>query len=160
MFSMLGNMDGLRVLDLYAGSGALGIEALSRGAEHATFVESQRGAAAVLRENLEDLGLTTSATLAIVPVARARGALAQDAPFDLVLCDPPWPDLDRALADVWRLLGRELLRAGALVVLEHPARTALEIPRELPFTIDKTRKWGDTAVTLLLFSENPEELPN
>ena len=77
---MLGNMDGLRVLDLYAGSGALGIEALSRGAEHATFVESQRGAAAVLRENLEDLGLTTSATLAIVPVARERALNVKPAP--------------------------------------------------------------------------------
>src|SRR5438105_2176668 len=79
-----------RVLDLFAGSGALGIEALSRGAQHATFIEGNRSAAQVLQANLRSSDLADSASILLGPVAlslpRARG------PFDLVLADPPYRD--------------------------------------------------------------------
>lgn len=103
----LGVVDGARVLDLFAGSGALGIEALSRGAAHATFVEPDRRARQALEANLAATGLIDRAT---VVAGRAEGQLARlagggdgpAAPFDLALCDPPyaftaWDELLRTL---------------------------------------------------------------
>lgn len=91
-----GPIAGLRVVDLYAGSGALGIEALSRGAADAWFVESDRDAADVIEDNLDTLGFRDRATVLRLPVDRAVEALPDD--FDLVLVDPPyafdeWADL-------------------------------------------------------------------
>lgn len=85
--SSLDVLDGARVIDLYAGSGALGIEALSRGAAHCVFVENNRDALAVLRKNLQHLDLGDRST---VREADAMGALAADASIDLLLADPPY----------------------------------------------------------------------
>ncbi len=149
------------MLDLYAGSGALGIEALSRGAARATFVESSRASLAVLRSNLESLGLSELSTVIPMAAERAGAALERSGPFDLVLCDPPWPEMSRAMQGLAQVLTPRVLAAGARLVVEHASRTPLEIPRKLPFSVEQTRQWGDTAATLLLFSaEKPEELPN
>src|SRR3954467_6793389 len=83
LFSILGDVSGLRVLDLYAGSGALGIEALSRGASAAVFVEFARPALASLRENLTKLGLDDVATTLPVRVESAAAKLGHHAPFEL-----------------------------------------------------------------------------
>jgi 16S rRNA (guanine966-N2)-methyltransferase len=115
------DLDGARVLDLFAGTGAVGLEALSRGAAEAVFVESDRSAAAVLRRNLETVGLP-KARLVQRPVA---GYLAAGAParFDLVFADPPYALGDAAVAEMLATLaGGDWLAADALVVVERAAR--------------------------------------
>ena len=117
LFSSLGALDGRSVLDLYAGSGALGIEALSRGASRATFVEHDQRTAAVLRENLAELGLTA----AEVVVADVSAFLRRDpalcgAPYDVVLADPPYAD------PVGDLVSSLAAWVGDVVVLERSSR--------------------------------------
>src|SRR5580692_6775643 len=107
LFSALGPLGGAAVLDLYAGTGALGIEALSRGAARATFVESARPALAALRDNLAALGLEGAARVLAMPVERAVTRLG--GAFDLVLADPPYAET----AHVPRVI-EALAKAGAL----------------------------------------------
>ena len=137
-----------RVLDLYAGTGALGIEALSRGAEHATFVECHPAALSALRKNLSALDLTEQATVLPIRVERARARVAQSAPYDLVFCDPPWDELHVTLEHTFSLLTPELLSREATVVVEHPARRPLGTAHTGCLEVVLTRRWGDTQVTL------------
>ena len=147
VFSILGDVSELRVLDLYAGSGALGIEALSRGAAFTVFVESGRAAQASLRENLTKLGLVAESCLLPLRVEAATLPLRKHGPYQLVLCDPPWRDVNAARRELETLAGAGLFAPGARIVLEHgaldpPAATAE--PSRL-VAIDE-RRWGDTAV--------------
>ena len=136
------SLTGTRVLDLYAGTGAVGLEALSRGAARVVLVESHRAALAVLRRNVATLGLSGASV-----VARAvEGYLAaeQPEPFDVVFADPPYAVDDTALRDVLGLLGaRGWLADGAEVVVERPARNG---PPDLavdPITPVRERRYGD-----------------
>jgi 16S rRNA (guanine(966)-N(2))-methyltransferase RsmD len=135
------------VLDLYAGTGALGLEALSRGAARVTLVESAAGAIAAIRQNISALGVEKCARLIAGDVARAERRLARDGPFDLVVADPPWSlvesgDAPRTLAEV---LGTRLMTSEAWLVLEHSARIAAPgIGRLVRF---ETRHYGDAALT-------------
>jgi 16S rRNA (guanine(966)-N(2))-methyltransferase RsmD len=145
LFSALGDVDGVAVLDLYAGTGALGIEALSRGAARATFVENGRPALAALRRNLAALGLEGEARVVALPVERAVTTLAAQA-YDLVLVDPPYA----AIGAVPRVI-EALAKAGALahdgrVVVEHAARDAA--PPVAGLVARPTRTYGDTALTI------------
>ncbi len=131
-----GGVEGLAVVDLFCGSGALGVEALSRGAASATFVDLDPGALAAVRRNLEAVGLGDD------PVTLVRAALpgwlesAAAAPFDLALCDPPYDFED------WpALLGA--LRADA-VVMESAAPIALLGP----WVVARERRYGGTLVTV------------
>ena len=134
-----------RVLDLFAGSGALGIEALSRGAQHATFIEQNRDSAQVLQANLRATDLTDRASLLVGPVGvllpRATG------PFDLVLADPPYADT-ATLLDTVRALGSPgMLLPGSVVVIEQPAdREAPERVGELPLV--SSRRHGGTRISV------------
>lgn len=127
LFDILaGRLPDARFLDLYAGAGAVGIEALSRGASTVTFVEQDRRAAAAIEKNLEALGLSDRAALVRREVGAALGALAsEDQRFDVVFLDPPY----RA-GGHGRLLSRlgslDLLDPGGLLILEHHHKTALE----------------------------------
>ncbi|MGK8523465.1 16S rRNA (guanine(966)-N(2))-methyltransferase RsmD [Nocardia asteroides] len=140
---------GARVLDLYAGSGALGLEALSRGAEYALLVESDRKAAAVVRGNIADLGLP-GAELRVATVAgvlRLGGAGG----FDVVFSDPPYAVDDAAvLADLRALIERGWLRPGALVVLERSSRSP-ETAWPAGFVPEKSRRYGETRIDLAEF---------
>jgi 16S rRNA (guanine966-N2)-methyltransferase len=150
LFSILGDLAGFKILDLYAGSGALGIEALSRGAAHAVFVESARAALICLRENLTKLGLSERAKVLPARVEALKGQLVSLAPFDLVLCDPPWRDAARALEALDGLAGLGIFSPGARIVLEHAAKDS-PVPQGGvgALVVRDQRRWGDTAVTVL-----------
>ena len=142
LFSALGDVRGARVLDLYAGTGALGIEALSRGALQATFVESARPALAALRENLASLGIEDLGRAVASPVGRALTGLR--GPFDLVFADPPYAAIAEAAAVLATL--RPALADEARVVVEHASRDAA--PAIAGLTPRPSRAYGDTAVTI------------
>jgi 16S rRNA (guanine966-N2)-methyltransferase len=132
------------VLDLFAGSGALGIEALSRGAATVTFVDHQPRGLAILRQNLDVLGLKERAKVVRSDVVRwleASPDAIKGAGF--VFLDPPYDDvvLDRAL----KVLDREV--EGATVMAEHSRRQ--ELPHLSRLTVDRQRRYGDTIVTVL-----------
>jgi 16S rRNA (guanine966-N2)-methyltransferase len=130
----LGAVEGASVLDLFAGSGALGIEALSRGAAQATFVDSDRRAVEVVRANLEATGLAGRAT---VVRGDALGHLAGAAPVDLALLDPPYA------FDGWEAL---LAALPAVLVVAESDR---EIPVGERWEVLRARRYGGTVVTLL-----------
>jgi 16S rRNA (guanine966-N2)-methyltransferase len=133
-----------RVLDLYSGSGALGLEALSRGAEHCDFVEADRKACAVVRENLERTGWQEEARVLCLPVAKALPRLA--GPYDLVVADPPY-EYDRAELELLGLIEQGLLAADGVLVVEHSKRRAW--PSQLGGRDQVlSRRHGDTCVTV------------
>jgi len=137
-------LDGAAVLDLCAGSGALGLEALSRGAEHALFVESDRRAADVLRRNVSTLGLDG----AVVRWAPAAAVLAgqADRAYDVVLVDPPYDVPDAEIAG-WLGAAAEhgWLAAGATVVVERRASRD-GFPWPPPLEAARERRYGDTVL--------------
>lgn len=150
LFSMLGDIEGAAVLDLYAGTGALGIEALSRGARRAVFVENARPALAALAENLATLGIEGEARVVAQPVARASDLVAREGPFDLILVDPPYVALAEAAAAVARVVGPQGagggLAPGGRLVIEHASRDAApEIPG---LTLVRTRSYGEASLSL------------
>jgi 16S rRNA (guanine966-N2)-methyltransferase len=116
------DIEGARVLDIFAGSGSLGIESLSRGASHVTFVDSSRDSAAAIRANLAQLGLGERATLVVADVRRALAELgAAHQSFDLIFVDAPFKD-DMS-AEVIDLLGRyQLAAVGGWTVVEQSKR--------------------------------------
>jgi len=134
------------VIDLFAGSGALGIEALSRGAGRATFVDLDERAVQVIRGNLESLGLAGRGRALRADVTRWLAANREEVSrASLVMLDPPYNDavLHNALA-----LLDGLAAEGAAVVAEHAHRQPLPAMRRL--RLDRDRRYGDTAVAVLL----------
>ena len=139
LFSMLGEVSGARVLDLYAGSGALGIEALSRGAGSATFVERDRRALAALRRNLEAVG----ADAQVISRDAERFLARPEGTFDLVFCDPPYDDAPRVAATLTEALPA-MLDEDARIVTESDKRNPLLLP--LPLVVE--RAYGDTRIAI------------
>lgn len=138
-----GELDGAHVLDLYAGSGALGLEALSRGAADALFVESDRRAVDVLRGNVAALGLGGTVRAGQVETVVAAPA---PRPYDLVLADPPYAVDAAALGKVLASLAAGgWLGESALVVVERAARDGEPAWPE-GFEPSRAKKYGDTAV--------------
>jgi 16S rRNA (guanine966-N2)-methyltransferase len=131
------------VLDLYAGSGALGIEALSRGADEVTFVDSDPAAVRVIRANLESIAASDTRVFQAEGRSFLRGAARHGDAWDLVLCDPPYrlaPRLGQALGP----LLAPVLNPGARIVCESSTKHPLRL--DLP-VIDE-RRYGDTALVL------------
>ena len=145
IFNLIGpGIAGVHVLDLFAGSGALGIEALSRGAAGVTFVDREPRGLAILRQNLEALDLKAQATVVRADVVRWLEATPdQIKQAGVVFMDPPYEDvvLDRAL----RVLDREV--GAATVLVEHSRRQ--EMPALARLHVDRQRRYGDTMVTVL-----------
>jgi 16S rRNA (guanine966-N2)-methyltransferase len=145
-----GRLVGARVLDLYAGSGALGLEALSRGAVGALLVERDPAAARAIRANIGTLGFGDRADLRVAAVAAVLGGPPPGPPFDLALLDPPYDTPDPELEGVLELLGKEgWLAPDATVVVE---RAAGSPPLIWPAGWGSTweRCYGDT---LVLFAQ-------
>jgi 16S rRNA (guanine966-N2)-methyltransferase len=143
VFSIVGPIEGAAVLDLYAGSGAMGIEALSRGAASCVFVERDRVAARVIQGNLEKLQLTGAVVDSRDVASVLRDERARGRRFDLVLADPPyelWDTHARTLADMLPAL----LGDDALVVVE----TSHQIEPELPLDLVTTRRYGSARITV------------
>ena len=142
LFARLGDLRGVRVLDLFAGSGALGIEALSRGAASATFVDSSPAAVRAVRDNLAALGLEgevrRSDARAFLRAARKRGR-----EYDLVLIDPPYRHASGLARD---------LAAALPAVLAPGARVAAESDRRAPLDLGLApvdeRRYGDTLIRI------------
>jgi 16S rRNA (guanine966-N2)-methyltransferase len=143
VFNLVGPVDGARVLDLFAGSGALGIEALSRGAATAVFVERDPDALRTIERNLDRLRLTGARVVrGDVLQTIAQEALA-GAKYDLVLVDPPYGMLPEIQPRLARHLP-PLLAAEGLLVVETDAR----VEPELSLPVRTSRKYGQTRVTL------------
>lgn len=143
LFNLLGPVDGATVLDLYAGSGALGLEALSRGAGRCVFVESDAGAVRTIKANLETLRLTG----AVVVQRDAAAALAEERAagrrYDLVLLDPPyeaWSALEERLGE----LVPAVVAEPGIVAVESDAR----VEPQLPLDRVTTRRYGSARLTL------------
>jgi 16S rRNA (guanine966-N2)-methyltransferase len=147
LFGVLGDIEGVRAVDCYAGSGGLGFEALSRGAAHTLFIESGRAAASCIESNARTLGLDERVTLLRIPVEKVNARTAGE-PWDLVLSDPPWP-ISQPAALIVLALGRTHVNPGGRLVLGHPTREPLRLPESPQFELISTRSWGDSAFTLL-----------
>jgi len=143
---LAGRLVGARVLDLFAGTGAAGIEALSRGAAWADFVDHDDGAVAAITANLRSTGLTARGAVHRADVIRFLGRPGAAVRYDLVIVDPPYGD-PAMLAALERLGGGALLVPEAIVVAKHFWRD------ELPETVgllrcQRTRRFGETALTM------------
>jgi 16S rRNA (guanine966-N2)-methyltransferase len=155
LFAIVGDVSGLDVLDLFAGSGALGIEALSRGAARAVFVDSDRRAQACVRTNLARLGLEERARV----VGRDwRAALAAERAagrgYGLCLVDPPYSVLGRIAGELARALA-PVLQPGGTVVVEGPAASPSPSLSELPVADRTDRTYGSTRVVVARLAEGP-----
>jgi len=133
-----------RVLDLYAGTGALGIEALSRGALQADFVETDQRARATIAQNLARTGFNDQGTIHALAAENAASTLS--GPYDLILADPPYADPStNALLD--RIGGSELLGEGGLLVLEHSSAFQAA-SRANSLRLDRVRRHGTSCISL------------
>jgi len=153
LFSILGDaVAGARVADLFAGCGALGIEALSRGAAFCCFVENARPALATLNDNLAKTRLAANAEVLACDAFAAVAQLDARGPFGLVLLDPPYRLVrggdDPFIALVQGIAGGTALAPGALVVVQHD--TATPIPQAIGrLAVTDQRSYGDTTLTFL-----------
>jgi 16S rRNA (guanine966-N2)-methyltransferase len=152
-FSLIGPVDGADVLDLFAGSGAMGLEALSRGAARAVFVESDRDACRAIERNLDRLRLT-GATVICTDALRALAAeAAAGRRYDLVLLDPPYGSFETMQRPLAAYLPAVLAEHG-LVVVETGAK---EEEPGLPLALRTSRRYGSARLTLF---EHPVEPPS
>jgi 16S rRNA (guanine966-N2)-methyltransferase len=143
VFNLVGPLDGARVLDLYAGSGAMGLEALSRGAARVVFVETDRDAVEAIERNLAKLDLVGAEVAREDAVRRLVAEARSGRRYDLVLVDPPYRMVHDALASLAPHLPA-VLAADGLVVVESDARDE----PELPLPQRTSRRYGSTRVTL------------
>lgn len=145
LFNILGpRVAGARVVDGFAGTGAVGIEASSRGAAHVTFIESDRRAAALIRKNVSLCGIEGEVSIRHGDVVEVLGQLPSDVAFDLVLLDPPY-----AFEDAEALLeaAGARLAAGGVLVLERATKRPPDVPASL--TEMRHVKSGDSTLTFL-----------
>jgi 16S rRNA (guanine(966)-N(2))-methyltransferase RsmD len=147
LFSVLGLVRGLRVLDLYAGTGALAIEAISRGAGSAVCVECNRSAVASIERNIGELALADRVRVVNARVDRCLKMIERACPFELVFADPPWDAWrDQGAQKALKWLSREgVLSPHARIVAEHPSNMQIALD---DLSIIDQRSWGDTGVTI------------
>jgi len=146
VFNILGDIEGLKVLDLFAGSGSVGIEALSRGASCCDFVEQNRGVAEIIQKNLQHCHFEPQGKVWVLKAAAAIPKLQKlDKTFDLVFVDPPY-DKNLLNPTLHLLAHSSLFDSHALLVCEHSPR---ETPHEEKLEIIDQRKYGQTYISFL-----------
>lgn len=139
LFNIIGSeLEGAVVLDAFAGSGSLGLEALSRGAQHATFVERDRVAQNVITNNIKTLGASSDTKLVKAPVASWLETTNEQ--FDIIFADPPYHDLQ--LSTVGKL--QKLLKPNGLMVLSYTGKG--EVPTDLGVVVVDNRRYGDAVL--------------
>ena len=156
VFNIIGpELDGIRVLDLFAGTGALGLEAMSRGAREAVFVDNHKNSLAALKQNIEILGLTGSCRVHKIDLDKSLGRLRKETePFELIFIDPPYAgNLIEKILD--RLSGSRLAAPGSLAVAEHDSKQDLTESRER-WKLSRRRRYGQTMISFYQYaaSEN------
>lgn len=154
-FSIIGR-PGRKAVDLYAGTGALGFEALSRGSEFVYFVERAKPALAAIRKNAEALGVSERVKILPLEVRDANALLQRSGPFDLVLADPPWTDFEAARETLRRIVSQDLLTEGGVAVLGHPRKETLDLREDSGLEMQKTRAWGDSAATFYAWGDGTQ----
>lgn len=137
LFNVLGDLDGLTVLDAFAGSGALGFEAISRGAKHVTLIDNERIAQKTIADNITVLGLAKNVKL-IKASANAWLSTNEDATFNIVLCDPPYDNLQLSL--LTRLA--EHVADQGIIVVSLPPKAAFELSPD-NFELEVSKDYGD-----------------
>jgi 16S rRNA (guanine(966)-N(2))-methyltransferase RsmD len=152
LFNILGSaVDNCRFIDVFAGTGAVGIEALSRGASQAVFIESHAPAATLIRRNMESLGISSQAL--VLPLDAIRGLekltarnKASNPPFDFVFLDPPYARVEEYTRVLHFLASAPFLRDGSVVIAEHSRK--VELPAQTG-KLGRTRtvRQGDVALT-------------
>ena len=159
--SELGTITGLRFLDLYAGSGAVGLEARSRGAGAVTLVEEDRRTVSLIRDNLRGLGFTQ---VDVVPASVTRFlSVRPEESYDVVFLDPPYPlPTEEVLTDLTALLEQGWLAEGAVVVVERATRSG-ELPWPDGLVAARSRRYGETTLwyghATASGDEPPESVP-
>ena len=165
LFNVLGpNVAGSRFLDVFAGTGAVGIEALSRGAADVLFVENHAPAAVLIRRNLESLAIANGAQVLALDALRAlekigRSHKPTDAPFDFVFVDPPYAEKEQYDRVLGFLGSAAFLGNGSLVIVEH--RRTFELPQRIGRLLQtRILRQGDAALSFFEHqAAEPEELP-
>lgn len=158
LVSRLGDFSGMRVLDIFAGTGNLGIEALSRGAEFALFIDSHRESAELIRRNLEGTKLADQAKVVVQEAAAALKWLSRgEPPFHLVFLDPPYGEgHTQRLLEI--LSTSPVVDAGTTVVAEFSAKE--DVPTRFGRLAESERRvYGDTALSFLTISDRGEMCP-
>jgi 16S rRNA (guanine966-N2)-methyltransferase len=159
LFNVLGDaVDGARFIDLFAGTGAVGIEALSRGASEVVFIENHAPAATLIRRNLESLDIRSGATVLSLDVVRGLEKLAAKVTpgkpgYDLVFVDPPYAGAEEYVRALRYLSGSPLLRPGAIVIVEH--RWDFALPESGQLRRTRMLKQGDAALSFLAIQSQP-----
>ena len=143
VFSLIGPIEGATVLDLFAGSGALGLEALSRGASRCVFVERDREACRVIQSNLDKLGLAGAIVVNRDVLAALRDERTRGRRHDLVLLDPPYEEWESYSVRLAELMPEVLEEDGAVVV-----ETSARVEPELPLDLVTSRRYGSARITV------------
>jgi 16S rRNA (guanine966-N2)-methyltransferase len=158
LVSRLGEFTGMRVLDIFAGTGNLGIEALSRGAAYAVFVDSHRDSADTIRKNLEITRFSEQAKVVVQDATSAIKSLSRgEAPFHLVFLDPPYHE-GHTQSTLEALAASPLIDPGTTVVAEFSSKE--DIPRSFGRLQETERRiYGDTALSFLTISDRGEMCP-
>ena len=149
VFNILGSsVQSAMVLDLFAGTGALGIEALSRGATHAVFIDQAKAALAAIRTNIRNLGIGDRTRVLQWNISKGLQCLSSMPPaFDLVFMDPPY-DANAIVPALTALVACDALAPAVQIVIEHSTRDPIETST-LPLTITDQRRFGKTLVSFV-----------
>ncbi len=155
LFNILGPQDGKTWLDVYAGTGAVALEALSRGADRAVFIESSRSCCEALRANIEKCGFSRKAeVLEMTAEQGIRLLAARGQSFDVIFSDPPYSKgLAGAMPGI--ILKSGLISAGGMLIIQHSLREGLEIDSGA-WNVSDNRKYGDTEITILIRAKGGE----